>query len=569
MSAVTPEQENGEKGILLLSTADSYRDTVSQVGLPGQPAPHEQPQTVFVILDSPADSVNLLSLESLLPESGIVADIDIENILSSDSGTFYQLKSQPITLSPAPTSADPSPSPSGSAVMASRVLQRQQLMREQAREQERREAQRQASSAQLRAADSSPAISVSAPPSAARPPPAQVPVEVLKVQTHLENPTKYHIQQAQRQQVKRYLSTTLGNKVANQTMGTSPSPQSGSTPELTPAASSTPSSPMALLNLGNKEEIDDVIDDIISLESSFNDDIMTLIDHGLQLPSTLPVSGNLLDVYSSAGMAAPTITVSNSCPADLPNVKRELTDAEAKALMKERQKKDNHNLIERRRRFNINDRIKELGALIPKSSDPEMRWNKGTILKASVDYIRKLQKEQQRTKEMETRQKKLEHANRSLLLRIQELEMQARIHGLSASSALSPELDMLQQQQQQQHPASGDALSQSLLSLGGASAAQAASSFLSPPPSASPGGVALGSPLDLGSLSFAELDDPASSAFNASLMSDMGLDDILMDDDGGSALSPVGGADPLLSSVSPGASKTSSRRSSFSMEEDS
>lgn len=49
----------------------------------------------------------------------------------------------------------------------------------------------------------------------------------------------------------------------------------------------------------------------------------------------------------------------------------------------------------------------------------EMRWNKGTILKASVDYIRKLQKEQQRAKEMEMRQKKLEHANRSLLLRIQ------------------------------------------------------------------------------------------------------------------------------------------------------
>lgn len=48
-----------------------------------------------------------------------------------------------------------------------------------------------------------------------------------------------------------------------------------------------------------------------------------------------------------------------------------------------------------------------------------MRWNKGTILKASVDYIRKLQREQQRAKELETRQKKLEHANRHLLLRIQ------------------------------------------------------------------------------------------------------------------------------------------------------
>lgn len=49
----------------------------------------------------------------------------------------------------------------------------------------------------------------------------------------------------------------------------------------------------------------------------------------------------------------------------------------------------------------------------------DMRWNKGTILKASVDYIRKLQREQQRAKELECRQRKLEHANRHLMLRIQ------------------------------------------------------------------------------------------------------------------------------------------------------
>lgn len=48
-----------------------------------------------------------------------------------------------------------------------------------------------------------------------------------------------------------------------------------------------------------------------------------------------------------------------------------------------------------------------------------MRWNKGTILKASVDYIRKLQKEQQRAKDIEMRQKKLEQANHILMLRIQ------------------------------------------------------------------------------------------------------------------------------------------------------
>ncbi|KAK7136278.1 hypothetical protein R3I94_014807 [Phoxinus phoxinus] len=441
--------------------------------------------------------------------------------------------------------------------MTSRVLMRQELMRQQAQDQERREAQKQASSDLQRLTDATPAISVASTLPAT---PAQVPVEVLKVQTHLENPTKYHIQQAQRQQVKQYLSHTLGNKIAIQTLTTSPSPQPASAPELAPAASSTPSSPLAVLSLGsNKEEIEDVIDDIISLESSLNDEFMTLIESGLQLPSTLPISGNLLDVYSSQGMAAPTITVSNSCPADLHNVKREFTDAEVKAVMKERQKKDNHNQIERRRRFNINDRIKELGGLIPKSSDPEMRWNKGTILKASVDYIRKLQKEQQRAKEMEMRQKKLEHANRSLLLRIQELEMQARLHGMSSSQISD---SMLQPQTLTLNHIPSHDLSKTLLSLNQATP----SSFLSPPSSTSSVGGVVTSPLDLGTLSFGELDDPSASVFSPSLMADMGLGDILMDDSG--ALSPVGGADPLLSSVSPGASKTSSRRSSFSMEED-
>ncbi|KAG9336032.1 hypothetical protein JZ751_003291 [Albula glossodonta] len=137
MSAVASEQDK----------ADLYQDSISQVALPGQPAPHEQPQTVFVILDPAPDSLNLLrwatlvvytcsrtgcsrdivyyvssctppatefhsildtrqpslrdkaeDVESLLPESGIVADIDVENILSSGADTFYQLKSQPISI---------------------------------------------------------------------------------------------------------------------------------------------------------------------------------------------------------------------------------------------------------------------------------------------------------------------------------------------------------------------------------------------------------------------------------------------------------------------------------------
>ncbi|XP_061543276.1 melanocyte inducing transcription factor a isoform X2 [Phycodurus eques] len=275
-----------------------------------------------------------------------------------------------------------------------------------------------------------------------------------QVQSHLENPTKY-----QRQQVRQYLSTTLGGKTGGQCPSQIPEHGMPSGP-----GSSAPNSPMAHLTLTSncEKEMDDVIDDIISMESSYNEDVLGFMDQGLQINTTLPVSGNLLDVYGNQGIPLPGLAISNSCP---PNIKREYTapgmkqvlgkpgscgryenyqrsdgfpvEAEVRALAKERQKKDNHNLIERRRRFNINDRIKELGTLIPKSNDLDMRWNKGTILKASVDYIRKLQREQQRTKELECRQRKLEHTNRHLMLRIQELEIQARAHGLTIVSSPS------------------------------------------------------------------------------------------------------------------------------------
>ncbi|XP_070696173.1 transcription factor E3a [Pempheris klunzingeri] len=492
-----------------------------------------QPQTVFVILDSP-ETLNLVRVES-----GIVADIEVDGLLPSDCDAFYQIKSQPISFSSSAAASSPSSSSSSSlslpSAMSSRVLMRQDLMRRQALEEEQKEAQQQLF---LRSADSSSPISVSASSCG---PPAQVPVEVLKVQTHLENPTRYHIQQAQRQQVRQYLSTThaAATRTANQEPAApslSRAPQLGPAPELQPADG------------GSKKEMEEtVINDIISLESSLNDEFLTLVDSRLQLANTLPVSGNMLDVYGSSGgrggLATPTITVSNSCPADLHAVKQELNDVETKALIKERQKKDNHNLIERRRRFNINDRIKELGDLIPKSTDPELRWNKGTILKASVDYIRKLQKEQQRAREMEERQRRLENTNQTLLLRIQELELQSRLHSLSSSSS-SSSLDP-----------------QALLSP------PLPHPFSSSSPSSSLATPSLG----LDALSFVELDEPrgASVVFSPGLMSDVGLTelhglgDILMEEGGcggGGVMS-----DPLLSC---GASKASSRRSSFSMDED-
>ncbi|XP_063282852.1 microphthalmia-associated transcription factor isoform X11 [Pelobates fuscus] len=468
-------------------------------------------------------------------ESGIVADFDVGEEFHEEPKTYYELKSQPlkysesyvfhhqndITSSSSTEHPGVSKPPLSSSNMTSRILLRQQLMREQMQQQERREQQQKQQASQFMQhrtpVNHTPAINVSV--SSSLPAASQVPMEVLKVQTHLENPTKYHIQQAQKQQM------------------------------------------------------DDVIDDIISLESSYNED-MLLMDPAMHMANTIyqtgsvihdmPGSGNF-DIYGNQGMPPSGLNISNSCPANLPNIKRELTESEARALAKERQKKDNHNLIERRRRFNINDRIKELGTLIPKSNDPsynassrcpsevepgtsrvwDMRWNKGTILKASVDYIRKLQREQQRSKELENKQKKLEHANRHLLLRIQELEMQARAHGLSiipASGLCSSDLVNRVIKQEPMLDSCNQDVMQNHHDLSGTTT------------------------LDLtdGTITFSNnLRNMTDSPNAYSIGPKMGskLEDIFMDD----TLSPRVG--DQLHSVSPGASKTNSRRSSISMEE--
>ncbi|XP_040262516.1 microphthalmia-associated transcription factor isoform X10 [Bufo bufo] len=464
-------------------------------------------------------------------ESGIVPDFEVGEDFQEEPKTYYELKSQPLNYSSSAEHPGASKPPLSSSNMTSRILLRQQLMREQMQEQERREQQQKQQAAQFMqqrvAASHTPAINVSV--STSLPSAAQVPMEVLKVQTHLENPTKYHIQQAQKQQVQQYLTTA---KHCNKALSL-PCPNQPGDHIMPPGpGNSAPNSPMAMLTLSTttcEKEMDDVIDDIISLESSYNEELL-MMDPGMQMANTIrqagsflphmPVSAGLIDIYGNQ-------------------------ETEIRALAKERQKKDNHNLIERRRRFNINDRIKELGTLIPKSSDPDMRWNKGTILKASVDYIRKLQREQQRSKEMENKQKKLEHANRHLLLRIQELEMQARAHGLSimpttglCSSDLvnriikqEPMLDSCNQELLQNHH---DLTGTSTLDLND------------------------------GTITFSNnIRNITDSPTAYSMPTKMGskLEDIFMDD----TLSPR--VHDVLHSLSPGTSKANSRRSSISMEE--
>ncbi|XP_058047139.1 transcription factor EC isoform X3 [Ahaetulla prasina] len=360
----------------------------------------------------------------------------------------------------------------------------------------------------------------------------------LMVQAHLENPMRYHIQQIPQNQVKPFL--TLDTKLSNQSLSLLHSQSvssSGSTPiiksgHVPPTSNiSIPDSPVTkILTLGGEHEngMEEVIDDIINMESNFNDEGISRIETPLLMPRVL--SSSILDIYNSDQ----GITAANMGPSNLP-VKREITDTHR--ITKERLKKDNHNLIERRRRYNINYRIKELGTLIPKSNDPDMRWNKGTILKASVEYIKWLQKEQQKAQELEQRQKKLEQANRRLLLRIQELEIQAHAHGLPIMSSVSV-VDLASRVMRQQAYPEENSID-----------------YIQHLAMAHEQHVDLHDPA-------AAFSDPLSHftdlSFSAALK-EQRLEEILLDD----TISPLG-IDPLLSSVSPAVSKGSSRRSSCS-----
>uniref|UniRef100_G3SRM5 Transcription factor EB n=1 Tax=Loxodonta africana TaxID=9785 RepID=G3SRM5_LOXAF len=470
--------------------------------------------------------------------------------------------------------------PVPAAAMASRIGLRMQLMREQAQQEEQRERMQQQAVMHYLGGPPTPAINT--PVHFQSPPP--VPGEVLKVQSYLENPTSYHLQQSRDQKVREYLSETYGNKFAahiSPAQG-SPKPPPAASPGVraghvvsSSAGNSAPNSPMAMLHIGSntEREFDDVIDNIMRL-----DDVLGYINPEIQMPNTLPLSSSHLNVYSGDPQVTASLVgvTSSSCPADLTQ-KRELTDAESRALAKERQKKDNHNLIERRRRFNINDRIKELGMLIPKANDLDVRWNKGTILKASVDYIRRMQRDLQKSRELENHSRRLEMTNKQLLLRIQELEMQARVHGLPTTSPSGVNMAELTQQVVKQELPSDEGPGEALL-LGAEvpdpEPLQALPPQAPPPPPAQlPQQQSPFHPLDFShSLSFGGGGNEGPPGYSEALgpehgspfpgLSKKDLDLMLLDD----SLLPLA-SDPLFSTMSPEASKASSRRSSFSMEE--
>ncbi|XP_011304746.1 transcription factor EC isoform X2 [Fopius arisanus] len=383
-------------------------------------------------------------------------DLDIDNsdfdqalsmLSSSQDFMYYELKSRaPDTCSP-PTFKTATPT--------SRTHLKLQLMREQLQEQERKEAEFRQNLQQQRPAAAAPRL---VPPTQLATIGVDVPPQVLQVRTLLENPTRYHVVQKQKNQVRQYLHESfrssdgditeglVGSSYGSEGGGTpidtgpvqmpmavhsappgtveQPKPQTphlasyqyassmlprlsgvSASPDPTSGAMSPGLSSVATSN----SEAEDLLDDILSFEAG-------------------SLGGGLKEGQAGSLSSLPDLEIK---PEPLL-----LTDAEIHALAKDRQKKDNHNMIERRRRFNINDRIKELGTLLPKTNDPyyeivrDVRPNKGTILKSSVEYIKLLKNELTRMKQSETRHKQLEHQNRRLLLRVQELELQAKAHGL-------------------------------------------------------------------------------------------------------------------------------------------
>jgi len=186
---------------------------------------------------------------------------------------------------------------------------------------------------------------------------------------------------------------------------------------------------------------DEFLDKLLSTDSGLDEggvpDIKVMENDDMNMMSGEVNASTLLDFFNQL------TSKSSSSLESLPIKEEPLSEEDLRALQKDRQKKDNHNLIERRRRYNINDRIKELGTLLPKEDDTyfdivrDVRQNKGSILKASVEYIKKLKVDQDRKNYLEEKSRLQEYQNKKLLLKLQEYEKQMKSFGIGMGSTPS------------------------------------------------------------------------------------------------------------------------------------
>uniref|UniRef100_A0A1L8DHW9 Putative microphthalmia-associated transcription factor isoform x2 n=1 Tax=Nyssomyia neivai TaxID=330878 RepID=A0A1L8DHW9_9DIPT len=343
-------------------------------------------------------------------DCSVFEDDNSLSMLLKPSG-FYELKSK--TVPP----ADQSPT-FKTATLTSRTNLRQQLQREQQQDLERREAERKNCQAPHTPPQTSSSVKVTLQS-------VDVPPQVLKVQTALENPTRYHVIQKQKNQVRKYLNESFQNPStwANDCEEAFKYNPKEFVDFATRATYPQPGLPLPPGPHGIRS---------VAMSTASPD---TAISPSISSVATSTTSGEaeeLIDEFlyydPQFGSRNPFKTEKSSSETSIKQEPAHLSEQEKK----DRLKKDNHNQIERRRRFNINDRIKELGSLLPKNPDPfhevvrDTRPNKGTILKSSVEYIKCLKNEVTRLRANEMRSQEMEKVNNRLLTRIKELELQVR-----------------------------------------------------------------------------------------------------------------------------------------------
>ncbi|GFR88248.1 microphthalmia-associated transcription factor [Elysia marginata] len=373
-----------------------------------------------------------------MADSGI--DVDVMSFATADvdpaseQPNFYELKSKVVVGSPVTEFKN--------ASMPMRTNLKQQLQRQQLLEQEKRDQQ-----AAKTNHGGTPSAGIAVPRLMEG---AEVPTTVLQVKTELQHPTRYHVRQRQQRQVQHFLNESQGGRGNQpvhslpthvltsgsgsdhhrlqlhpqqqyhvQTSSSAPEPEVGSSmlsPEFDLLSELQSVEPLELTSLLGDNDLLEIQPSLgaatrlpqTALSSPFDPETSSIQSGGAESPSSCPAGS----YHHAADLATGIMSVQDEL------------------WRKERIKKDNHNMIERRRRFNINDRIKELGGLLPKNVDPDLRQNKGTILKASVDYIKTLQDDQRKLKQVQEQRKKAEQERRKLLIYISHMKERMRECGI-------------------------------------------------------------------------------------------------------------------------------------------
>ncbi|ODN03238.1 Microphthalmia-associated transcription factor [Orchesella cincta] len=273
--------------------------------------------------------------------------------------------------------------------------------RQKAQEEERRDKELQK---QQRAPSQSSAVPVSLPSVN-----VVVPPRVLQVHSALENPTPFHVEQKRRLNIQQYIANSLPDSHASSLGGTVAPLRhpvkhnriqhivaDGAVSSAPPNYSTTPLSPASVLEPGAAPSPGP--SQRSSVATSVNDEYEESILMELQeLLMNDEKSGDQFNKSDQvASLPQPGFNrvsgvpeASSSCPADSTKDVVVNSNGEPARVSKDRIKKDNHNKIERKRRFHINDMITEQGRLLPKQNERhheiigDVKQNKGSILKAS------------------------------------------------------------------------------------------------------------------------------------------------------------------------------------------